>query len=135
MGLAYLDLPASEREWWIARHEKRAAEHSCGHPREVCADPKKPWYPQRTVCYPTMEREAAAAKYARLHSELKWHNGDFTSWAKDPDDSHPYSYEMGVTVWVAQQDYNPNDAFLSGESLSPNLAEHVADSEGGEGDG
>lgn len=83
----------------------------------MCADPKKQWYPQRTVCYPTMEREAATARYARLHAANTgrvWHDGTFTSWTKEPDEGHPYRYDMGVTIWVAQKDYSPEDTFLEG---------------------
>lgn len=136
MGLAYLDLPASERDWWIARHEKKAALHSCGHSRDVCGDPSKPWYPQRTVCYPTMEREAAAARYARLHSADSgqvWHDGTFSHWTKEPTEATPYKYDMGVTVWVAQKDYSPDDDFLSVGSPGPD--DEPEDREGERQDG
>lgn len=128
---AFYRLPDSERDWWVARHQREASLHSCGHPHDVCGDPAKRWYPQRTVCYPTMEREAAAAKYGRLHSDRPWHDGAFGNWSGKPSDLTPYRYDMGVTVWVAQKDYSPDDAFLSGADVS----QHVTHGEGGEGDG
>lgn len=82
----------------------------------MCGDPKRLWYPQRSTCYATREKEAALAKYQALHAEATvrvWHNGDETSWSKERDDSHPYRYDMGVTVWVAERDVNPDDDFLS----------------------
>lgn len=122
MGLAYLDLPASEREWWVARHEKKAAEHSCGNPRDVCGDPAKLWYPQRSTCYATREREAAVAKFNALHTEKSgrvWHDGTESSWSKVRDDDHPYKFDMGVKIWVGQKDYSPDDRFLSAPDLLP----------------
>lgn len=122
MGLTaaeYYALPESERDWWVARHQREVERHTCGHPRSVCSDPKLLWYPQRTVCYPAMEREAAAAKYARLHQDAQWHDGSFTSWSTQPDVSHPYHRDHGVTIWVAKKDYSPDDDFLRGPSLAP----------------
>lgn len=98
-----------------ARYE-RDQTHSCGHALSVCSDKDREWFPQRTICYPTMETEAAASKWAALHEQHPYHDGTFKSWAKDRSDSHPYHFQAGVTVWVAETDLNPHDHFLGGRS-------------------
>jgi hypothetical protein len=85
----------------------------------VCSDPEATLYPQREVCYATMEREAANARYARLHEKSQWHDGSFTRWAEEPSDSHPYRYDHGVTVGVSETDLYPDDDFLTKVSASP----------------
>ena len=97
----------------MALHALEAERHDCGHPHSVCSDPDKDWFPQRTVCYPTMERMAAVARYERLHEDLPYHDGTFSSWRKKPDDEHPYHFQWGVSVWVAEKDWSPDDDFLS----------------------
>lgn len=110
-------LPQDERSWWIERHHLEQERHAgCGHSHDVCADPNIPWYPQRAICYATREKEAALAKYQALHAEDTghvWHNGTETSWSKVRDAGHPYRFDMGVTVWVATRDVNPDDKFLT----------------------
>lgn len=66
-----------------------------------------------------MEQAAADARYARVHDERKWHNGDFTSWAEKPSREHPYRYDFGVTIGVAETDLYPDDKFLSDERCGP----------------
>lgn len=79
----------------------------------MCADPVKRWFPQRRVDYATMEREAAAARYQRLHKDRPWHDGTFNRWSKDPSDLFPYHFDAGVTIDVTETDENPDDDFLS----------------------
>lgn len=106
-------MPEESRAWWRARHMREQLTHSCGHPREVCSDPEREWYPQMTVCYPTMVTEAMQAKYARLHEKRPWHNGSFTDWAEEPSVEHPYHYTHGTTIWVSEQDLAVGGEFLS----------------------
>lgn len=89
-------------------------EHDCGHPREVCSDRSATWFPQRTICYPAMEAAAANRRYDQLHEEKPYHDGTFGRWSKEPTPGTPYHYKDGVTIWVAQEDYSPEDDFLSG---------------------
>lgn len=102
----------------------------------MCSDPTVLWYPQRSVCYATREKEAALAKYHALHdaeSGHVWHNGDETSWSKVRDDDHPYHYMHGVSVWVARRDVNPDDHFLT-SSVPGRFAAGEGDPDAGEGD-
>jgi hypothetical protein len=94
-------------------------------------------YPQRDVCYATMEREAANAKYERLHKDRPWHDGTFSStWSSEPSSRYPYKYDMGVTIGVSETDLRPDDAFLTDEKAPWPLPppEHGPDSEDHGGD-
>lgn len=62
-----------------------------------------------------MERDAAERKYDRLHEAMPYHDGTFTDWAKNPSAMHPYHYKAGVTIWVAPEDVNPDDGFLTSQ--------------------
>jgi hypothetical protein len=66
-----------------------------------------------------MEREAASRAYAELHSERSFHDGTFTSWAKERSRSHPYHFGDGVSLWVADQDAAPWDEFTTKVNASP----------------
>lgn len=61
-----------------------------------------------------MEQAAAEWRYAELHKDLPFHDGTFTSWAKERSLSHPYHLSDGVSVWVAESDLTPHDHFLGG---------------------
>lgn len=61
-----------------------------------------------------MDLAAAERKWASLHEETPFHNGDFTSWSKDRSDSHPYHFQDGVRLWVSDVDYDPDGSWLSG---------------------
>lgn len=91
---------------------------TCGHchkPVADCSDPEKVWYPQRSVCFVSMENAAANARYTALHEKRPYHDGTFTSWAKERSDRHPYHADWGTTVWVHDVDLSPNDDFLTNE--------------------
>lgn len=113
-------MPDSEREWWLARHAHREAQHLAPgiapHPREVCGDADRPWYPQMTVCHVEMATEAAQAQFARLHEKRPWHDGTFADWAEKPDADHPYHYAHGTRIWVAERDLNLGGAFTTREN-------------------
>jgi hypothetical protein len=61
-----------------------------------------------------MEIEAAQARYADLHEKAPYHDGKFESWAEKRSPDHPYHFNEGVTIWVAQTDLAPHDHFLGG---------------------
>lgn len=60
-----------------------------------------------------MSNLAARRKYDDLHQDRPFHDGTFTSWAKEADRDHPFRYDDGVTVWVSSEDLTPDDDFLS----------------------
>lgn len=121
MSLAEFDrLPEVERDLWVADWEREQATcRDCGNPREQCSDHKRPWYSYRRVCYATMEREAAQAAYEALHEKQPWHDGTFTSWAKERSASHPYRYDAGVSIGATETDLTPWDLFTTKADASP----------------
>lgn len=84
-----------------------------------------------------MEQAAADAKYARLHEARKWHNGNGTSWGPEPSDEHPYRYNHGLTIGVADSDIRPDDKFLTEEHApfvpAPPTPDDESDEEGDSG--
>lgn len=68
------------------------------------------------VCYSTREQQANWAAFERLHEKRPWSNRDMTSWAEKPDDEHPYRYDHGVTVWVAETDHGHGGNFAISEN-------------------
>lgn len=78
-----------------------------------CGDAEKPWYPQRHVCYATMELASADRVYRSLHEAMPYHDGTFTEWVKEPDGGHPFHFMDGVHLFVSEVDLNPDDTFLS----------------------
>ncbi|MGZ8723173.1 MAG: hypothetical protein ACXWYG_03910 [Aeromicrobium sp.] len=65
-----------------------------------------------------MAAAAANRMYDLLHAELPYHDGTFSSWAKEPVDAngvltHAYHYREGVNVWVSPADASPDDKFLT----------------------
>ena len=91
----------------------------CGRPVTECTDSETVYTPFRRVCYPTMEREAADALYARLHEKQPYHDGTFTSWAEHRSASHPYHFHDGVKIGVAESDLTPHDMFTTEQNASP----------------
>jgi hypothetical protein len=86
----------------------------------VCSDPERSFYPQREICYATMEREAANAKWEALHKDRPWHNGIWSSWGQERSTGHPYFRDHGVRIGVtADSDLRPTDTFLSKENCGP----------------
>lgn len=106
-----------DREALYALAEVEAEQCShCGNPRSECSDHERTWYPQRLVCFASMERAAAQRRWDQLHDARPYHDGTFTSWAKESDPEHPYHYNDGVTIWVNDVDLSPDDEFLAEES-------------------
>lgn len=66
-----------------------------------------------------MEREAALAAYNDLHEDAQWHDGTFRSWTKKRDAEHPYRFDFGVKIGVAETDLAPWDKFTTERDASP----------------
>lgn len=61
-----------------------------------------------------MELAAAQWRYGQMHEDKPYHSGDFSSWSEKRSLSHPYRYDDGVNLWIADADLNPHDHFLGG---------------------
>lgn len=66
-----------------------------------------------------MERAATNSAYAKLHEKAPYHDGTFRSWAKEWSPKHPYHYNDGVSIGVADRDLTPHDAFTTEADASP----------------
>lgn len=109
-----------ERDYWIAEYERKRLECPCGRPVAECSDPNRKWYPFRTICYATMEREAAAAALADLRGDTaNYHDGTFADWAPKRSDEHPYPAGAGESIGVADRDLAPHDHFTTDLEASP----------------
>ena len=116
-------MPETTRAWWRARRLRQLSTHECGHPKDVCEDTDKEWFPQLSVCRVTMETQAAQAAYERLHEKAQWHDGTFESWAENPSLKHPYHHSHGTKIWVAETDLGLGGDFLDAPSHSPDTAQ------------
>lgn len=122
---------------WIADWQTKRLEcPDCGNPLDECSDPTKRHYPYRRICYPTMERAAAEAALEALRGETaRYHDGTFTSWAKDRSDSHPYPAGAGESIGVADRDLTPWDRFTTERDASPQPSGEDAEPDDPEDDG
>lgn len=113
----------------MARYERKRDEcPQCHRPRSECSDPERDWYSVRTICFATMEREAAQAMYADLHADAPFHDGTFRNWSAKRNRITPYHFGEGVSIWVAPVDVNPEDDFLSASfPQQPADQQHEAD--------
>lgn len=103
-----------EAEDWIADWEieaERCKFH--GGPYSECPDGEIDWFPQRAICRPTMQLDAARRRYEELHKDKPYHSGDFTRWAEKPSLQFPFHYSDGVTIWMSRDDLTPDDDFLA----------------------
>jgi hypothetical protein len=67
-----------------------------------------------------MAREAANARYDKVHKDRQYHDGTFTHWADERSDNHPFQARDGVTIWVSEHDLTPDDDFLNeGLNITP----------------
>lgn len=92
---------------------KRSECPQCRGQRDICLDHATLWYPQRNICYRTMETAAANWRYDQIHEDRPYHDGTFTDFSEHRTLSTPYHYRDGVTVWVSEQDLTPDDNFLT----------------------
>lgn len=81
----------------------------------MCADADRTWFPQLTVCYPTMVEESARAEYARLHEKRPWHDGSFSKWSEEPSATFRFHFQHGTHIWAADTDHELGGDFLRSE--------------------
>lgn len=93
-----------------------------GGPRDECPDDDRDWFPQRDICWPAAQLEAAKRLYALIHEDAPYHDGSFKRWAKKPSRDYPFHYSDGVTIRLARTDEKPDDDFLG--SSRPDQAPH-----------
>lgn len=106
-GLADDDKALLRAEW----HARKGVCSQHGGPLDECEHDT--WFPQRSVCVPAMELAAAEWLYDEVHDGWAFHDGTFKRWSKDRNARYPYHYRDGVTLWVARDDANPDDDFLT----------------------
>lgn len=94
-----------------------------GGPKSECADDDRDWFPQLTICQPSMQLEAAKARYAELHAEAPYHNGrmvdgHFVDWSKERTENYPYHWADGASIWLAPTDLGLGGDFLEQGSVA-----------------
>jgi hypothetical protein len=75
----------------------------CGQPIEVCSDPTKAQYPQRSICWST----AVSAMARRVRTKI--HDGEPVSTADFTD----VREEDAEQIWASVHDLTPDDDFLT----------------------
>lgn len=60
-----------------------------------------------------MELAAAEARYDENHEDLPYHDGSWKRWAANRSENFPYHYRDGVRLWIAREDVDPTDDFLT----------------------
>lgn len=59
-----------------------------------------------------MARAAVQRAFDRKHEEKPYHNGAFEDWRAEPDATHLWHYQDGVTLWLSPYDLTPDDDWL-----------------------
>lgn len=91
----------------------------CGNQRSECSDHERVWYPQRVVCFATMERESAQRAYEQLHEDRPYHDGTFKNWGAERSGRTPYHFMDGVSIYTSPDDDHPGDLFTTRVDASP----------------
>lgn len=120
LGLSLSEFYAHpDAEDWIADDElERDTCQFHGGPRSECGDDERDWFPQLSICQPSMQLEAAKRRFERLHQDRPYHDGTMTLWAKDSSDAFPFHYADGVSVWMAPVDLGLGGDFLEQGSVA-----------------
>ena len=119
----FYSLPEGERAEWVTRWEvKRDTCKFHGGPKSECGDDDRDWFPQLTICQPSMQLAAAQARYADLHDKKPFHNGrmvdgHFVDWSDKRSPDYPYHWSDGASIWLA-----PTDLGLGGDFLEQGSA-------------
>lgn len=79
----------------------------------MCEDEGYVGYPQRSICWATMQQRAADARYDAIHENAPFHDGTFEHWSEKRDTAHPYHFRDGVTIWLSDTDDTHDDDFLA----------------------
>lgn len=72
----------------------------CRGERSECGDHAKVWHMWREVCHKAIALEAARRIHAEEYKGGEWHDGTFTTFAKEFSPETPNHYLDGVTLWV-----------------------------------
>lgn len=94
----------------------------CPHhfgPISECPDDERDWFPQRSICWPTAQLEAAKRLFALLHEEQPYHDGTFQRWAKEPSAAYPFHYGDGHRFYLTPSDIAPWDEWTTDVNASP----------------
>jgi hypothetical protein len=111
----FYDLPDGEQQVQIDEYEAtQAACPHCGNPREKCSDPAGDWFPQMTICFATMERQAAQRRWENLHPSegACWHDGRHKRWSRTRTKRTPFHRDDGVTIFATEDDLGLGGDFL-----------------------
>ncbi len=68
----------------------------------MCKHPETVWHRWVATCHRTVALEVAKRLFAEEHKEEPWHDGTFTTWAKEFSVETPSHFSDGMTIWVAQ---------------------------------
>lgn len=60
-----------------------------------------------------MTETAFNRRYDEMHEAKPFHDGKFTSWVEKADDTHPYHFRDGVTIFVTAENLTPDDDFVT----------------------
>ena len=71
----------------------------CGNLREVCSDPDRGHYPQRSMCYVTATVELTRRRVAKRYEKNE----------PGTDGLHPLD---GMVIWASPEDLTPDDDFV-----------------------
>jgi hypothetical protein len=133
----FYSLPEGERAEWVTRWEvKRDTCKFHGGPKSECGDDDRDWFPQLSICQPSMQLEAAKARYEQIHSERPFHDGTltpdghFARWSKTRSADYPYHWSDGVGIFLAPVDLGLGGDFLEMGSVAeqaPGEQEKAAD--------
>ena len=85
---------------------------TCGGDPEICGDPQRDWFPNRTVCFKDREQKVAERRYRALYTDLEWHDGTGQHFVKDFSPTTPFRYDDGVTISVTPTDESPGETWL-----------------------
>lgn len=83
----------------------------CGGDPKDCGDATLIRYPQRHVCYITVDREALNWQYDQTYEGL-FHDGTFTKWSEERTEEFPNTARDGVTLWVSSLEIDKHREWL-----------------------
>jgi len=85
---------------------------------DECPDDERDWFPQRDICWPSAQLEAAKRLYALRFKDRPFHDGSYEPQAEEPSAKHPFHYLDGVAIWLSPTELRPDDDFIGRSSLA-----------------
>jgi hypothetical protein len=107
----FYDLPDAEDRIAVYEIEKDRCQFH-GGPYSECGDDERDWFPQLSVCHPTMQLKFAQRRFEKLHEDEPYHDGYFRFWSKEPTKRCPFHYTDGATIFLSPEDLNLGGDFL-----------------------